>query len=188
MFSRKKNLNDQILEFNYPYADKKNSILLSLIKANSNVPIAKGGCLRSSTNLHKKGIVEIDNLIKWIEDLIPPASLTFVDWDGTDITLGTGGRGGYDPYSFEIDTCWGMYYGEGSGCVEHNNFPYPIGFVYYVSVPQGSSPTIMGGQRLNPKEGQLLMFMGHHYHGVPISKVDGRCIIAGLISYKIKDV
>ena len=26
MFSRKKNLNDQILEFNYPYADKKNSI------------------------------------------------------------------------------------------------------------------------------------------------------------------
>ncbi len=176
--------NDLVLYFDYPYASKVNPILHQLIVEQSNVEVVQGGGVRTSTDLHHKGIKEIDNLVVWIKNLIPDCSRKFVNWNGTGSYYGTGGRGGYDPYKLKIDTLWGMLYPKGEGCVEHNHFPYPMGFVYYVNTPAGCSPTLFAGKKIRPKEGQLIMFMGHHYHGVPTSNVKGRSVMAGLITYE----
>ena len=84
------------------------------------------------------------------------------------------------------------------------NLAYPDKKITYVPVEnydgEGSSllysmslckdelqcPFILEGEKIDLKEGQLIMFMGHQYHEVSPSenKVDGRCVISGNISYR----
>ena len=76
-----------------------------------------------------------------------------------------------------------MFYLKGEGIVEHNHFPYPLAFVYYVNTPEGCSSVILDGEELAPEAGQCLFFEGHLFHRVPAAPVDDRCVISGLISY-----
>ena len=61
-----------------------------------------------------------------------------------------------------------------------------MSFVYYVRMPEGSSPLILDGEEILLPEGRVIFFLGHQFHSVPPSSADGRCIIAGNISYTFK--
>ena len=177
---------DKVMLYSYQDADKLNPRLYSIIKEMINQPaeIVQGGCKRTGINLNRKGISEIDNLLQWVTATLPEASWEFAGGKYRGDEAGTGGKGGYKPDNFEIDTCWAMLYDKGESVQCHNHFPYPMAFVYYVNTPEGCAPTIIGGKEVRPRAGSLLIFMGHHYHEVPPSNVDGRCVLSGLINYK----
>lgn len=176
---------DRVVLYRYHYADRLNPKLYDIIKDLINTPaeIVQGGCARTSIDLNRRGIPEIDNILRWVKATLPEASWEFAGGMYKGDEAGTGGKGGYKPNNFEIDTCWGMLYNKGTSVESHNHFPYPMAFVYYVNTPEGCAPTIMRGKELNPNAGEMLMFMGHHYHSVPSSEVDGRCVLSGLINY-----
>tara|TARA_B100001029_G_C14903119_1_gene362066 strand:- start:61 stop:684 length:624 start_codon:yes stop_codon:yes gene_type:complete len=152
--------------------------------------------------IENRNIKQIDSLLTWIESLIPQISYDFSvrslpdaakepyleksrGWtkDKADFPWGGGGECGFDPCGFEIIDAWYMYYLKGEGIVEHNHFPYPLAFVYYVNTPEGCSSVILDGEELAPEAGQCLFFEGHLFHKVPAAPVDDRCVISGLISY-----
>ena len=150
----------------------------------------------------RRDVKQINSLLTWIESLIPQISYDFSvrslpdaakeaylekarDWtkDKADFPWGGGGECGFDPCGFEIFDAWPMFYLKGEGIIEHNHFPYPLAFVYYVNTPKGCSSVILDGEELAPEAGQCLFFEGHLFHRVPPAPVDDRCVISGLISY-----
>ena len=164
------------LRFDYPYSSTLNPRLYKIIKENL-IDTGKGGAHLTDYFLHKKNIKDVDVLMEWIKNLIPQVAY--------DIAKGDEYNGvGFDINAFTIQESWGIHYNKGESVIKHNHFPYILAFCYYVNTPKGSSPTILGGKRINPPAGQLIFFQGHIYHEVLKSKVDGRCVIAGLILYE----
>ena len=90
----------------------------------------------------------------------------------------------YKSNPLKLVEVWGQYYKEDAYQISHYHAHSDWAFVYYVNTPPGCSPTLFAGKKIRPKEGQLIMFMGHHYHGVPTSNVKGRSVMAGLITYE----
>ena len=171
--------------YKYPYADKLNPCLSEIIeqRACNQIDDVRPHT-RTDWDLHKQNIKEVNTLVTWIENLLPEFSFRHARGDDAKIDINTiSDDVGFNPYSFKIHQCWGILYKKGQGVREHTHFPYPLAFVYYVKTPSGCSPTIFKGKRVRPKEGELFLFEGHHLHGVPLSKVDGRCVISGLILY-----
>tara|TARA_Y100001973_G_C5052952_1_gene258658 strand:+ start:76 stop:624 length:549 start_codon:yes stop_codon:yes gene_type:complete len=166
-----------------PLASKLNDKLYSIVDDNLFCDV-NGGARRTDFNLHTKGIDCINDLISWIYNIFPSVCYNFEnqydDGEEGENTLG------YDIDKFFLQECWGVVYNKGEGVIMHNHFPFPISFAYYVKFPENSSPFILEGKEISLKEGQLIMFMGHQYHGVfPLeNKVDGRCVISGNISYQ----
>ena len=66
----------------------------------------------------------------------------------------------------------------------HTHTPYLYAFTYVVNAPKGSSPLIFptSGHRVKSEEGKLILWDARLVHRVPPAKVDGRCIIAGVIA------
>ena len=170
----------QIIDF--PMASELNDKLYSIVENNLD-GVVKGGARRTNINLHRKGISYINDLIGWIRDIFPSVCFNFVNQydDSEDEGIG------YDINQFFLHECWGVLYNKGEGVVMHNHFPFPVSFAYYVRFPENSSSFILENEKIDLKEGQMIMFMGHQYHGVlPLeNKVDGRCVISGNISYRI---
>ena len=169
----------QIIDF--PMASEINDELYSIVNNNLS-GVVKGGGRRTDTDLHVKNIKCINDLILWIKSIFPSVCYNFVNKYNKEKDQKTG----YDINRFFLDACWGIVYNKGEGVTMHNHFPYPISFAYYVNYPENSSPFLIEDETINLKEGQLIMFMGHQYHGVSPSenKVNGRCIISGNISYR----
>tara|TARA_R100001443_G_C3304467_1_gene166162 strand:- start:119 stop:646 length:528 start_codon:yes stop_codon:yes gene_type:complete len=167
----------------FPMASELNDKLYSIVENNLEGGVY-GGARRTDFNLHRKGIGCINDLISWIHNIFPRACYKFAnqydDEEYEEETLG------YEINQFFLSSCWGVMYNKGEGVVMHNHFPFAVSFAYYVKFPDNSSPFILEGEKIDLKEGQLIMFMGHQYHEVCPSenKVDGRCVISGNISYR----
>ena len=182
--------------YKYPYASKLNPRLYEIIneRARCSIPSCAKSIKkplphnRTEWYLHKEKIKEVDTLVTWIQNLLPEASFRHVKGKFDKIDPKTVHDNlGFNPYAFKIHQCWGIVYKKGQGVMEHTHFPCPLAFVYYVKAPEGCAPTIFKGKRIRPKEGELLLFEGHHLHGVPPSKVEGRCVVSGLILYRPDD-
>ena len=126
---------------------------------------------------------ELDYLLSWIESAIPQMAHIFAcgkvkEYCADEI--------GYSATGFKLREVWGVNYKKDQGVYFHNHFPYCMSFVYYVRMPEGSSPLILDGEEILLPEGRVIFFLGHQFHSVPPSSADGRCIIAGNISYTFK--
>ena len=94
---------------------------------------------------------------------------------------------------FILSECWGAVYHKGQISVPHNHFPFTISFVYFVQIPEGSSPLIFDESHkwnmekeitekhiIVPKTGKLVIFPSECKHSVPPSSIDEeRIVIAG---------
>ncbi len=175
--------------FDYPYASKLNPGLYRIVVENDNGDPVQGGAFRTHRDLHTRGLKDVDVLLTWINQLIPPCARHFADHTPEDPgqvvegNLGIGGVGGFISHSFKIDGCWGIHYNKGQKVVKHNHFPYTMSFAYCVNAPDKSSPLIIEGERITPVPGRVIFFLGHQYHGTLPSKVDGRCMIVGNVLY-----
>ena len=145
----------QIDILDYPDASILNKILYPIIKDAEKYFVAPNTACRTTFNIHKSK--EVSGFTSWLENKFP---------------------------KYKIAVSWGMVYNIGEGANKHSHDPYPMTFVYYVNVPEGSSPLIVEDQTINIKEGQVIFFPGDVLHSVPRSTVDGRCIIAGQVTYK----
>ena len=174
----------------HPDPSKINLVLYDLIKSNGN-EIVMGGGKRTDWlfAIDNRGDEELDSLFLWIEELLPRVAFLFAvgnsDADFDHQVLG------FNPESFVIRESWGIHYDKGQGVLFHNHFPFNMSFVYYVRTPEGSSPLTLGGtdaysEEIFLNEGQIIFFLGHEFHCVEESNIDGRCVIAGNILYDPK--
>ena len=123
---------------------------------------------------------ELDYLLSWIESAIPQMAHIFAcgkvkEYCADEI--------GYSATGFKLREVWGVNYKKDQGVYFHNHFPYCMSFVYYVNVPEGAAPLILDDQEMRMETGQVCFFLGHLFHAVPTSPVEGRCVITGNISY-----
>jgi hypothetical protein len=135
------------------------------------------GGRRTDFNLQEQKIQEIDELISWIEKILPDISTRFASKLEETVY-------GYNLDSFEVAECWGVHYNKGESLVEHCHFPYALSFVYYVRTPKGTAPIIIEDRIYDIEEGQCLFFLASKYHSVSKSDCDGRCAIVGNIMYR----
>ena len=151
----------------------------------------EGHFLISSRDLHRRGIKEVDILLRWIGSLIPLVAHNFSDpnpieykyEDYLPLSDNGGGKYNFNINAFKLVHCWSVFYNKGD-CVEpHNHFPYSLSFCYYVDIPEGSSPFTLDNEAINVKQGQIIFFSGNAFHSVPTSNIDGRCGIAGNVMY-----
>ncbi len=174
----------------YPEALEFNPKLYKALPVWNSKPVVGGG-LKSNLDLHKQGIEEVNTILRWIGSLIPVVSHNFScpsddEFDYMDY-LPTSDYGG-GKYNFNIDAfklvhCWSVLYNEGDGVEKHNHYPYALSFVYYVNVPDGSSPLIIDDELVNVKEGEVIFFLGSTYHSVPSNHINGRCALVGNVMY-----
>ena len=157
-----------------------NKSLYDLVETNL-VDKIKGLGRRTGFKLHEDE--GVSSLITWIESLVPEAAYYFANGE-RQTTEQDAYECGFNNKAFKIRESWGVIYNEGEGVVEHNHFPYPISFVYSVAMPDESSPLILDKEEIFVPEGWVIFFMGHLFHGINPTKSDGRCIIAGNISYE----
>ena len=194
--------------YTWSKASEFNPILYKIVDGAFNRQVNGGGRITDVRYfVRNRDISEVDKFMSWIEKITALAAhkfsieydddgnrkhiysdqeylLDLADQSNSDIDeLGAGGEMGFNPYSFKICDAWGLLYKKGEGVEKHNHFPYSLAFVYYVNTPEKSSPVILNGEEIRPTAGQVLFFQGHHYHEVPPSNVDDRCVIAGLITY-----
>jgi len=161
-----------------------NSSLYDLIREESRYRIHGNGSRTSFSFVddNRDTNKELDYCITWIESLIKYAAFSFANDKEYD-----GGELGFDPTPFNISECWGVLYNEGEGVERHNHFPQTISFVYYVRMPEGSSPLILDEEEILLPEGRVIFFLGNQWHSVPPTEVSDRCIIAGNIAYHFKN-
>ena len=121
---------------------------------------------------------ELDYLLSWIESAIPQMAHIFAcgkvkDYCADEI--------GYNAAGFKIREVWGVDYAKDQGVYFHNHFPYCMSFVYYVNVPEGSSPLVFptSGYKLYPESGKMVIFESRLRHAIPPNGGSGRSIIVG---------
>ena len=117
-----------------------------------------------------------NDFIDWINPLALEISLHI------NKCMSTGAA--YDVEALRLYEYWGMLYKKGSQTAPHNHFPYALSFGYYINVPDESPPLIIGGEKLYPKEGEVVIFPASTIHSVPKSSVDDRVMIAGNFTYQ----
>jgi len=173
-----------VVNCQYPKASELNAVLYNRVSENLQFQIpgaGRGGPggERTDWNLHKQNIKEIDDLISWVQHILPDVSKKFASKDDDNIHFG------YDLNAFEIAECWGIRYNKDEyGPVEHNHFPYTLTFVYYVRTPDGSTPVIIENETYAVNEGTCIFFISSLYHSLKRNDCDGRCAIVGNILYR----
>ena len=86
----------------------------------------------------------------------------------------------------ELYDMWGAVYNRGDFTKNHDHWPHPWSFIYYVK-SNGATPIIFPdcSYSLNPKAGDIVLFPGIIRHGVPIHESDEeRIIVSGNINIK----
>tara|TARA_B100001250_G_scaffold114065_1_gene96518 strand:+ start:9140 stop:9664 length:525 start_codon:yes stop_codon:yes gene_type:complete len=161
-----------------------NSSLYDLIRSESAYRIRGNGFRTSFTfGDDKRDNESLNSFLTWIESSIKYAAFYFAhgydkEYDASLL--------GFNPLAFKINECWGVLYNKGEGVIRHNHFPYAMSFVYYVKMPEGSSPLILDDEEILLPEGRVIFFLGHQFHSVPPTSVNDRCIIAGNILYNFQ--
>tara|TARA_R100000008_G_C3478505_1_gene112624 strand:- start:43 stop:570 length:528 start_codon:yes stop_codon:yes gene_type:complete len=164
----------------HPYAFRLNPRLYDIIRENASFD-TQGGSYRTDFDLHTRGLKEIDALLLWIKNIIPIVAHYYVS--GGEDKVEDDSKLGFEMSGFHIASCWGIHYNKGQRVNYHNHFPYVLSFCYCVSAPQGSSPLVIEGEKIDVIPGRIVFFLGHQYHGTLPSKVDGRSMIVGNILY-----
>ncbi len=89
-------------------------------------------------------------------------------------------------YSLQKDdiTCpeiWGVSYKKGDQTTAHSHLPSLFSFVYYVNVPDKSSPLYFNYSKetIEPQEGDCVIFDAALTHSVPVCECDDRCVVSG---------
>tara|TARA_E500000305_G_scaffold55837_1_gene44576 strand:+ start:781 stop:1266 length:486 start_codon:yes stop_codon:yes gene_type:complete len=141
-----------IQTFKYPEYKKLNDILYPIIRDAKKYHISEGTGKRTTFNIHRRK--ELRGFVDWMCKLFP---------------------------DYKIAISWGVVYNKGEGARKHSHEPYPMTFVYYVNLPEGSSPLIVEDEVINISSGELVVLPGNKFHEVPSSIVDSRCVIAGNI-------
>ncbi len=81
---------------------------------------------------------------------------------------------------------WGIIYGDQGGVKfhTHKSEPAVYSFVYYINVPENSSPLMFPETKeiVPAEEGGCVVFDPNLWHGVPPSNHSGRCILSGNLS------
>ena len=139
-----------IKRYRYPEYEKLNDILYPMIRDEKKYHISEGTGKRTTFNIHRKK--ELRNFVNWVREIFP---------------------------NHKIAISWCVVYNKGEGARKHSHEPYPMTFVYYINLPEGSSPLIVEDKTINVSSGELVVFSGNKYHEVSPSTVDGRCVIAG---------
>ena len=112
--------------------------------------------------MYNHGVASFENsLLTWLESSIQYAAFYFAhgydkEYDASLL--------GFNPLAFKINECWGVLYNKGEGVIKHNHFPYAMSFVYYVKMPEGSSPLILDDEEILLPEGRVIFFLGHQFH------------------------
>ena len=156
--------------------DKLNDIIINNIKDPSVRVIDKTIGRRTRWTLHHIEIKEVQLIVNWITHLTPQICQHFIrnPQRKDDIQ-----DPGFNPYWLKIVEMWGLHYKKGESLNIHNHFPFTISFVYYVRLPQGSSPLIVENKKVKMEEGDCIFFLASDYHSVKYNKCDGRCTIVG---------
>ena len=174
----------------YPDAETLNPKLYKALPIWESKPVVGGG-RKSNLDIHKKGIEEVDTILKWIGSLVPlvshkysnPSNIEFEYRDYLPPSDHGGGKYNFNIEAFKLVHCWSVLYNKGDGVEKHNHYPYALSFCYYVNVPDGSSPLIIDDETVNVKEGEVIFFLGSTYHSVPTNDIDGRCALVGNVMY-----
>ena len=167
------------LVYQCPYHAQIEEILFNWIDSNAKTRVNGGARKTKFYTGNDRPLKAHDLLFDWIESVMVDAVEQFSKYTNSAYN-----ESPEDTKKFKLADWWGMMYDEGGGTVLHNHFPYRISFGYYISAPEGSSPLVIEDQEIQVTEGRLILFGGHQSHEVPESKVPGRCMIAGNISYR----
>ena len=167
------------LVYQCPYHAQIEEILFNWIDSNAKTRVNGGARKTKFYTGSDRPLKAHDILFDWIESVMIDAVEQFSKYTNSAYN-----ESPEDTKKFKLADWWGMMYDEGGGTVLHNHFPYSISFGYYISAPEGSSPLVIEDQEIQVTEGRLILFGGHQSHEVPESKVPGRCMIAGNISYR----
>ena len=158
-----------MIKLDYPYASELNPLLYQMSKDDIEFSNAAelhvnamdkpevrtikvpGDATLTALNIHQKGIKEVDKFFNWLKKSI----------------------------GIEIKRSWIILYNKGQSANRHRHVEYKTTFSYGVNIPEGSSPLIISGDKVEPVVGGVVAFSGELYHSVPASEVDGRCILVG---------
>ena len=103
-----------------------------------------------------------------------------------DIVIDIAKEASPNEVELEAYDIWGAVYNRGDFTMNHDHWPHPWSFIYYVK-SNGATPTIFPdcSYSLNPKTGDIVLFPGIIRHGVPIHESDEeRIIVSGNIRIK----
>ena len=103
-----------------------------------------------------------------------------------DIVIDIAKEASPNEVELELYDMWGAVYNRGDFSKNHDHWPHPWSFVYYVK-SNGATPIIFPdcSYSLNPKTGDIVLFPGIIRHGVPIHESDEeRIIVSGNINIK----
>ena len=165
------NGNGTIFVDNYPEARFLNSKLHQMILNDKNRIRIAGGATRSEWNWGF-GVEECKPLLAWI-------SSTF---KSTLINMKT-----FDIDRLIIYECWNVLYDNGQGVQTHNHLPFAYTFLYYVSTPEGSAPTVFtdSGKEIKAEVGKCAFFPSFLSHRVSSNnKGDKRSVLVGNFGYE----
>ena len=167
--------------YTYPPSKTVKQALVQTVKENCLGKVIRGNGQITGFDLNKKNIQEVDDLILWVKNILPKVSFKFAQLDEDFETIS---QVGYDINAFQIKECWGVIYNKGDGVISHNHFPHTLSFIYFVNMPDDSSPLIIEGEEMESKEGTVLFFLSNKYHEVKEISSNGRCVITGNILYE----
>jgi len=156
-----------VLECFYPASSTSNPIFHNLIEENK--LRVEGPNSKYYITYFKEEPDEVKSLLEWIHKKICD--------DIVDIPL-------------VCSEAWGVIYDDGDYINAHthkqgdlidSSTPNYFSFVYYVNVPEGSSPLIFptSGYKLHPEPGKMVIFESRLRHKIPPNSGSGRSIIVG---------
>jgi len=135
---------------------------------------------RTDFDLHKQGIKEVDELITWINSVLPEVGAYYA-------RLRKEEECGFNVNGFKITHMWGIRYDKGDCVCSHNHFPLTLSLGYYIYTPKGCSPLKLNNKKIEVHAGQCIFFLGSSWHSIAPEPVGGRCLIAANILYFIDE-
>ena len=135
------------------------------------------GGRRTDFNLHKQGIKEVDELVTWINSVLPDVGAYYA-------RLRSGEKCGFNANGFNITNMWGIRYDKGDCVRPHNHFPFTLSLGYYICTPKGCSPLKVKNTKINIHAGQCIFFLGSSWHSIAPEPIGGRCLIAANVLYR----
>jgi len=164
-----------VATYTYPFAEEKKDIFYSYIKSlprgsNPTIDQDENNFLITRRDLHKSEILH--PLLQWITQILHIDFITrYVSYNYQV----------HPHHEIKCNEMWGMTYQKGSILGPHTHSPTMYSFSYNLNIPKNSPPLVFldSGYRVKPKEGQLVIFESRLSHGVPLCKVNNRCVIAG---------
>lgn len=155
--------NFNIMEFEYPFAEKMNPLLEQEIRDSGDVQNRETLCKCDMTDFVMR-TPAFNSFKKYVIECVSKNCPHHTMWDG----------------SWEISNIWGLIYKKGEYAVEHDHYPAIYSFVYYVNCPPGASPLKFHGYSIKPKNGMMTIFPSNLKHWVPKHKINSeRVVISG---------